>query len=84
VIYSRLDYTTAKPKCWEKIRFFSSGPASDIRTCEENRSAFLRNGGGQNQSEAEIAQLTASKYLGNARATGGPGILPVTNWVQRF
>ena len=31
---------------------------------------------------AEIAQLTASKYLGNARATGGPGILPVTKWAH--
>jgi hypothetical protein len=30
---------------------------------EENRSAPLTRGGGQ-----------------NARATGGPGILPVTNW----
>ena len=35
-------------------------------------------GGGQNRSKAEIAQLTAFKYLGNARATGGPGILPET------
>jgi hypothetical protein len=29
---------------------------------------------------AEIAQLTAFKYLGNARAIGGPGILPETKW----
>ena len=40
--------------------------------------AFAKNGGGQNRSKAEIAQLTAFKYLGNARATGGPGILPET------
>jgi hypothetical protein len=45
---------------------------------------ILTIGGGQNRSEAEIAQLTASKYLGNARATGGPGILPETKWDQRF
>jgi hypothetical protein len=35
-------------------------------------------GGGRNRSGAEIAQLTGSKSLGNARATGGPGILPET------
>ena len=40
-------------------------------------------GGGQNRSAAEIAQLTASKYLGNARATGGPGILPGAKLGQR-
>jgi hypothetical protein len=28
----------------------------------------------------QIAQLTATKSLGNARATGGPGILPETNY----
>ena len=56
----------------------SRGP--DILTREENCGARLKNGGGQNRSKAEIAQLTVSKYLGNARATGGPGILPETNW----
>ena len=58
------------------------GTGSDIQVREENRGVPLKNGGGQNRSEAEIAQLTASKYLGNARATGGPGILPVTNWAR--
>ena len=60
----------------------SRGP--DILTREENCGARLKNGGGQNRSKAEIAQLTVSKYLGNARATGGPGILPETKWDQRF
>jgi hypothetical protein len=30
------------------------------------------------RTAAQIAQLTVSKFLGNARATGGPGILPET------
>jgi hypothetical protein len=34
------------------------------------------NGGGQNRSEAEIAQLIASNYLGNARATVARAFCP--------
>ena len=57
------------------------------RAPHDNRPAIdgtglAKNGGGQNRSAAEIAQLTAFKYLGNARATGGPGILPET-WMRR-
>ena len=34
-----------------------------------NAAVGVTRGGGQNRSAAEIAQLTVSKYLGNARAT---------------
>ena len=52
-----------------------AGPDLDCY-CGARDDDILTIGGGQNRSKAEIAQLAAFKYLGNARATGGPGILP--------
>ena len=43
-----------------------------------------RTGAKRNRSAAEMAPLPATKSLGNARATGGPGILPETNYDSGF